>query len=83
VGRIKVLAELAMRGARWALPFVVLLAVSSMLAYALDGALVAGAAAADNAPSLVNDECVGSVIYVGLASRIPDGSAASCANPEP
>jgi hypothetical protein len=63
-----------MRAAQWALPFVVVLAVSSMLAYALDAALVAGAAVVDATASPVDQtgECGGDVmIYAGLDSRIP------------
>jgi hypothetical protein len=80
VGRIKVLAELVIRGAHWALPFIVVLAVSSMLAYAVDGALVAGAAVEDTA-SPVKDVCGGGVIYAGVNSWIPEGTPPSCAIP--
>jgi hypothetical protein len=74
-----------MRAAQWALPFVVVLAVSSMLAYALDGALLAGAAAANDAtPAPVNAVCAGDgvMVYAGLDSRIPV-MRTSCANAGP
>lgn len=77
---------LAMRAAHWALPFVVVLAASAMLAYAVDGALLAGAAAADTdaTPVPVNGVCVGDGmwIYAGLDSRIPV-MRTSCANAGP
>ena len=77
-----------MRAAQWALPFVVVLAVSSMLAYALDGALLAGAAAANDATpapvSPVSGVCAGDgvMVYAGLDSRIPV-MRTSCANAGP
>lgn len=78
-----------MRAAHWALPFVAVLAVSTMLAYALNGALLAGAAADTNAtpsatPSPENGVCVGDgvMIYAGLDSRIPV-MRTSCANAGP
>ena len=77
-----------MRAAHWALPFVVVLAVSSMLAYALDGALLAGAAAADSdaTPTPVSSGCVEEDtvwIYAGLDSRIPVTRRTSCTNDGP
>jgi hypothetical protein len=80
VGRIVVLAELVIRAAHWMLPFIVVLAVSSMLAYAVDGALVAGAAA-DNTASPVNNVCGGGELYAGLDSWIPEATSTPCATP--
>jgi len=72
--RIQTRAKLVTLVGRFALPFVLILAVSSTLAYALDEALLAGPAGMGQTTPV----CGGGMMYIGLNSWIPLGPATHC-----
>jgi len=76
---MKILVDLVTCGGRFAFPFVLVLAVSSTLAYALNDALVASRPAMGQSATV----CGVGVMYVGLNTRIPLGAATQCAFREP
>jgi hypothetical protein len=70
--RVFILVQIGTRSLRWALPFALVVGISSIVAYGLNASLVS-AAVAQTAVADVGrgDLAVARILYVGLNSQVP------------